>query len=104
MYTQFKKYLPLFFLFLFLFPMLKKGTHDLEHQSDIHCTATDKHYHDQEHSCPVCEFTLSYFSDVVVKKFQFYIPVQQFLFHPFVECIYVPDAFQYFPARAPPIA
>ncbi len=84
--------------------MAEKGIHNFEHKADVHCTATDKHFHQLEHTCSICEFTLTHATDPLVADFQFNISVQELLFYPFVESINVPEAFQYLPARAPPVA
>ncbi len=84
--------------------MLEKGRHEFQHKAEIHCTATDKHFHNLEHSCSICEFTVTHSTYPVASNFQFNISVQQFLFLPFVESINAPNAFQHIPARAPPIA
>jgi hypothetical protein len=84
--------------------MLEKGIHAFEHKADIHCTATDKHFHKAEHHCAICELTITNSTYLVTTDFQLHISVQHFLFLPFIESINTLDAFQYLPARAPPIA
>lgn len=104
MTLQLKKYLSLFLLVLFLFPMLEKGMHDFEHRGDIHCNAKDKHFHSLEHNCSVCDHTIVDVSASLPTNLILVVTVKQLLFHPFVESIHAPGAFQYLPARAPPIA
>lgn len=84
--------------------MVEKGLHELEHKDDIHCTATDKHFHNLEHTCSICEFTTIDLTYPVAQNFVLIIPSQQFLFQPFVEGSNETNAFQHLPARAPPIA
>lgn len=100
---QVKKYLSLFFLFLFLFPMAEKGIHAFEHQSDLHCSAADKHFHTLEHTCSLCDFTITDSNYPAQNEYSLIISVQQFLFHPFIESVNTPCAFQNIPARAPPV-
>ena len=57
MRKQVKSYLSVFFLLLFLFPLLEKGIHDFSHIGDTHCTSLDKHFHAPEHHCEICDFT-----------------------------------------------
>ena len=97
------KILSVFFLFLFLFPMAEKGAHAFKHQSDIHCDATDKHFHTLEHTCSLCDFTITDSNYPTQNNHQLIVSTQQFLFHPFVESVNTPNAFQNIPARAPPI-
>jgi hypothetical protein len=104
MHSQFKKYLPLFFILLFLFPMVEKGMHDLEHGNDKHCRAKDKHFHELEHNCSVCDHTTVDLSSSLPADFVIIISAKQLLFCPFVESVNTPFAFQYLPARAPPLA
>jgi hypothetical protein len=53
-----RKYFSLFLLTLFLFPQIEKNVHDLKHTTDFHCKATDEHFHQAQHTCPICEFTV----------------------------------------------
>lgn len=104
MYPEFKKYLSILFLLIFLFPIVEKQIHEFEHRDDVHCSAADKHFHELEHSCSLCDQTIIDSTYPLATDFQLIISFQPFLFHPFVESIHAPDAFQYLPARAPPIA
>jgi len=97
-----KKYLSLFCLVLFLFPLVEKNVHAFEHQDEIHCNATDKHFHELEHTCSLCDFTITE-SYLTESDYHAIIPVKQFLFHPFIEGVNTPQAFQDLPARAPPV-
>jgi hypothetical protein len=98
-----KKYLSLFFLLLFLFPMAEKGWHAFEHQADEHCEATDKHFHKQGHSCSLCDFTITDSNYPAEKEYSLIITVQPFLFRSPAESVNTPSAFQSLPARAPPV-
>jgi hypothetical protein len=104
MSVQIKKYLSFFLLFLFLFPTIEKQLHALEHNADTHCTATDKHFHSLEHSCSICDYTVTNSNTTPETAFQFIISVQQLTFSPFIENVNSPNSFQHLPARAPPIA
>lgn len=104
MHQQIKKYVSLFFLLTLFFPILEKAHHELEHKDDIHCTASDKHFHELEHNCSICEFTIINSIHPVKSDVQLYIATQHFSFLPFIETNNGIEAFQYLPARAPPIA
>ncbi|HET6228248.1 MAG TPA: hypothetical protein VFF27_18350 [Bacteroidia bacterium] len=103
MQQRLQKYGSLFLLLLFLFPLIEKGIHTFEHAGEERCVASDKHLHEQQHSCSICDFTLSnpHFiadADVVI------IPnVHRIYFQPFTQSIHIPEAFQDLPSRAPPI-
>jgi hypothetical protein len=57
-----KKYSSLFLLSIFLFAYTEKGIHDILHADDDHChSLTEKHFHDQEHHCFMCDFDISTF-------------------------------------------
>ncbi len=59
---KYKRYFSLFLLGIFLFAYAEKGVHDILHLNDIHCHALDqKHYHNQEHHCYICDFNFSIF-------------------------------------------
>ena len=104
MHKQIKKYFSFFLLFLFLFPIIEKQLHAFEHNADSHCTATDKHFHTPEHSCSICDFTITDSNAAPETKVQFVISSNQFLFHSFTESVNTPTAFQDLPSRAPPVA
>lgn len=103
MNQQSKKYFSIFFLFLFLFPLAEKEIHALEHKADIHCGATDKHFHSVEHNCSICDFTNTTTTSAPETSSQFIISFQQFSFLPFIESITTANAFHHLPARAPPV-
>jgi hypothetical protein len=104
MHQQVKKYISYFFLFLFLFPTIEKQVHAFEHSTDVHCKATDKHFHTLEHSCTICEFTISNSDAAPETQLQFIISAKQFTFHSFIAHVNKPAAFQDLPSRAPPVA
>jgi hypothetical protein len=104
MQKQIKKYLSLFFLVLFLFPMVEKEAHAFLHSTDEHCVASDFHFHKLEHHCAICDFTATDSSTPTNSDYQFVITVNTFLFQPLVQSTHTPGAFQDLPTRAPPIA
>lgn len=54
----------LFFLGIFLWFYSVKDIHDIIHGDDFHCHVKDaKHFHAEEHHCPVCDFIFPYFDD-----------------------------------------
>ncbi len=52
----FRKYISISLLALFLFPLIEKEIHTLEHVDSFHCKASDKHFHELEHTCSICDF------------------------------------------------
>lgn len=103
MHQQLKKYGSLFLLLLFLFPLVEKQAHIYRHADDERCISADKHFHSQEHSCSICDYTLSG-PCVIVDAEQIIILSSQLIFlKQFAESIYVPAAFQDLPSRAPPV-
>jgi len=56
-----QRFFSLFILFLFLFPSVEIGIHDVLHRNDEVCLGWSlKHFHQKEHSCPLCEYGLSF--------------------------------------------
>jgi hypothetical protein len=51
-----KKGISVFFLALFLFPLVQKELHALEHANDFHCSSALNHFHEKEHFCSLCDF------------------------------------------------
>ncbi len=97
-----KKYGSFFLLLLFLFPLVEKQLHIYDHAADLHCNASDKHYHEMEHSCSICEFTIAdsppvpdTFLSIIIVEFPCYFQVLN-------ELVKSSITFQDIPSRAPP--
>ncbi|MFL5762303.1 MAG: hypothetical protein ACJ77K_00065 [Bacteroidia bacterium] len=99
-----RKYGAVLFLLIFLFPMAEKELHAFEHRGDFHCTATDKHFHKVEHSCDLCDLTITSSEAFIQHIFAFTLPSSDFYHTPFVSSGRSVKAFQDLPARAPPVA
>ena len=65
---------------------------------------TDKHFHQQEHACSICDFTITDSNNAPDSDIVFIVSSQPFLFSPFIESVNIPFAFSNLPSRAPPIA
>jgi len=62
MLLRLKKYSSLFLLSIFLFAYTEKGIHDILHTDDVHChSLAEKHFHNAEHHCFICDFDISTF-------------------------------------------
>lgn len=103
MQRQLKKYFPFLFLFLFLFPMVEKQVHAFVHSEDLHCSATDKHFHEPEHNCSICDFTSTDSNTIAENHFSFVVSEFEFAYNPFSERINIPSTFLHLPSRAPPV-
>jgi hypothetical protein len=104
MQKQLKKHFSFLFLFLFLFPMVEKQVHAFEHRNEVHCSATDKHFHEQEHNCSICDFTSTDSSTGTENRFSFVISEINYAYNPFIEYVSTPSTFLHLPSRAPPVA
>jgi hypothetical protein len=104
MRKELQKYLSLLLLVLFLFPMLEKQRHAFEHVADKHCTANEKHFHEEEHHCSICDFTITDSTTSTSAYRLQTLSIQQASFSVLPQSIYFPDAFQSLPSRAPPVA
>ena len=61
-----RKYLSLFLLGAFLFAYTEKSVHDILHSDDAHChSLTEKHFHNIEHHCAICDFEFPWFDKSV---------------------------------------
>jgi hypothetical protein len=99
-----KTYFSLFFLSLFLFPMAEKQVHAFSHDKEFHCSATDKHFHEVEHICGICDYTSTDSSPFAENIFSFTITGCEFTFIPFLENVNSAIPFHHLPSRAPPVA
>jgi hypothetical protein len=96
-------YLSFFFLLLFLFPQAEKQIHAFQHKNDTHCSTTDKHFHNPEHNCSICDFTATDSNAISENDFSFTISGSQFLYEPFIENVNSVKTFHHLPSRAPPL-
>ncbi len=103
MHKQVKKYFPVIFLFLFLFPMVEKEIHALEHSTDVHCSSYDFHFHDLEHNCSICDFTIADSYSKSTIDYQLISSVYPLFFQNCIESIYSTTSFKHLPSRAPPL-
>jgi hypothetical protein len=103
MHKQLKRYISFFFLFLFLFPQAEKQIHAFAHASELHCSSSDKHFHEPEHSCPICDFTSTDSSPLAENAVSFILSETEVCYHPFTGSVHEPSGYAYLPARAPPV-
>jgi hypothetical protein len=104
MHKDFKKYISLAILLLFLFPMVEKQIHAFEHSADKHCTANEKHFHELEHHCDVCVFTMGDSSLETGADYHFINSSEQYTYTISTERVYLTRIYNNLPARAPPTA
>lgn len=98
-----KKYFSILFLVLFIFPGVQKALHAFEHQDEEHCTSTDKHFHELEHTCSVCDHTLPDTNPPTESLFSIVVSEFSVCYNSSSQNIHIPDAFTDLPSRAPPI-
>lgn len=104
MYNHLKRYQALFLLFLLFFPIVEKAIHSFEHHDELHCTITDKHFHEQEHDCNICDFTITDSNGIPYNDVSFVIATQNISYKIFIQGLSIPFAYSNLPSRAPPIA
>jgi hypothetical protein len=99
-----RKFGSLFFLGLFLWFYAVKDIHDVVHGDDVHCHVQNaKHFHTQEHHCPICDVVLPYFDEqkphVEVSVHNFFIKVENAVLPAAVSF----ETVSLLPSRAPPL-
>lgn len=104
MRKELQKYISFSLCLLFLFPMVEKQIHAFEHSDDKHCTANEKHFHEQEHHCNICDFTHTDSSPDFVVNHGFVAFSQQFIFPSLPESVCLTETYYNLPSRAPPTA
>ena len=103
MHKQIKQIVSFILLFIFLFPLVERELHTSEHLRDNHCTTGNKHFHNLEHHCSICDFTITDSNKPNDVDYQLVVSFKQFSFQSFSENPNIPCAFQLLPSRAPPI-
>lgn len=84
--------------------MVEKLAHSFEHHDELSCSITDKHFHEQEHECSICDFTLTDSNDIPYTDISFVISVQNFSYTEFISGLNTPNTHSNLPSRAPPLA
>jgi hypothetical protein len=103
MQKKINKYFSVFFLILFLFSLVEKQAHAFQHQNDSHCLATDKHFHNVEHNCSICDFTSTDSNTSTENDFTFIISSSEFSYNAFQQNTNSLKSFHHLPSRAPPV-
>lgn len=91
-----------FLLIAFLFPLLEKGFHALEHEEEEHCAAYEEtHLHEKHHDCQLCDYNLEPAQKNTI-DFNI-IPYSKIVsFEFFNVSFFVETSIYYFSLRAPP--
>ncbi|MDQ3047639.1 MAG: hypothetical protein M3R27_08840 [Bacteroidota bacterium] len=97
-----KKYSSILLLFLFLFPLVEKEHHAHEHADEEHCNASDKHFHEMEHNCSICDFTLQKTEEFNEAEFTFVDSYGTLTYTPFFVSENPSFTLYHLPTRAPP--
>jgi hypothetical protein len=103
MHQNLKKYISVFFLLLFLFPLAEKELHAFEHSDDIHCSESDKHFHSLEHHCSICSFTFTSSEEPIEIADALILFSSTFSYTPSINCVYELNTIDHSGSRAPPI-
>ena len=82
--------------------MAEKAKHDFAHTLDTHCTTGSKHFHNLEHNCALCDFSINDTHFPVDASTQFVILLNGISFNSVTESVNIPNAFQDIPSRGPP--
>jgi hypothetical protein len=92
----------LVFLLAFLFPQIEQQIHAFEHIDDFHCNSSDKHFHEQEHRCSICDYTLTDSSEPTEAAFTTLRFSSSFHYSTSTFIVFCSNEEQNLPARAPP--
>jgi hypothetical protein len=104
MRNQVKIYTSVFFLFLFLLPIIGKGIHTHPSIGESHYFSSEKQFSAQEDHCFICDFiSVDSNSPIPVNNTNL-VSETYFSYRHFVEDIFLQDAFLHLSPRAPPIA
>ena len=104
MRNRVKKYLSVFFLILFLLPIIGKGIHTHHYVGESHFSTSEKQFYSHEDHCFICDYTSFDCKSLATINYLNPTPVTYFLYSPFIEDIYFQNAFLHLSLRAPPVA
>jgi hypothetical protein len=97
------KYISVFLLFLFLFPLVEIGIHEFSHRDDSHCQSDQKHFHKQEHNCFLCDYTFSSNNPSTENQSEILLVSVPIYYSAFLESRIQSVADYKFSPRAPPV-
>ena len=104
MQQLYKRYFSVFLLFLFLLPQIEKGIHDWHHRKDTHCSVKNEtHFHEQEHSCTICDYTIPAVNEPADTYYSFLLSVRSICYSFYSESFSISETHYQLPPRAPPI-
>ena len=103
MLIRLQSFFSAFVLALFLFPLVEKEVHAFQHADAFHCKATDKHFHEQEHSCPICDFIVPVGTAPSRAVYNFEVYASSSIVLPFSETKIFSSSKYFVSLRAPPV-
>ena len=98
---MFQKIFALILCIGLLVPIMEKSLHALKHSADLHCTSSDKHFHEKQHSCSVCDYELNS-PDVQSIHIDFQVYAQKFEYVTQYQLQFSSSEFLFTASRAPP--
>jgi hypothetical protein len=93
------------FLFLFAFAGVQVETvaHGILHRHDPHCSAAEKHFHEQEHHCFACDMNVQLADVDQPQPFSVTLPAKQNAQLVFSPAEIIPQSVAHPAQRGPPI-
>ena len=85
MLFRLRKYISVFAVLIFMFPSIVEGLHSFEHADDFHCNSSDKHFHEKEYHCFICDFIAPFSDTPNDVHHSFVSKVVSFSYTPFIE-------------------
>lgn len=99
------KLFTLFCLLVFILPQVEIQIHAFEHANDFHCTSSNKHFHEQEHNCAICDYSLPDAIEAYTASFVSELYSSVFSYSSDYNNNHLSEeTFGNAPARAPPVA
>ena len=84
--------------------MVEKEVHSFEHAADPHCVSINKHFHNAEHNCPICDFVFVSSENPIKANNAIVLFSTSFCYIPSINSIYELNRIDNSGSRAPPIS
>ena len=84
--------------------MVEKEMHAFKHADDFHCTAENKHFHNLEHNCGICDFNFCSSEGSTQIETSYTLFSLSFSYTPSINSIYELNTIDHSGSRAPPIS
>lgn len=102
MKAQITRFLTVFLAWVLLMPTAFEFTHSINHKDEFKCNSSEKHFHEKEDHCSICDFVLPLSIEAEDEVSGFKTFLSSINYFPLLEFIFIPYQNYNFSLRGPP--